>query len=335
MTTIDKQKHIRFDWAVKKLLRDKANFGILEGFLSELLKEDIKIQEIIESEGNKETVSDKTNRVDIMVKNSKQELIIIEIQNTRELDYFYKILYNTSKAISERMFEGMPFKEVVKVITVTLVYFDLGQGKDYIYYGNTQFKGMHHQDTLELSEPQKKMFDRSTVSSIYPDHYIIRVNEFDDNAKDKLDQWIYFFKNSEIKDEFNARGIDDARKKLKKIFLEGPELADYNRYIRQLSDEASIALTIKFEKEYALEKGHEEGFTKGLEKGFSKGREEGHIKGHEEGLNEGLKEGIKEGIKEGQKIKSMEIARNLKSKGIDTDFICDTTGLSREEILSL
>ena len=27
-------KYIRFDWAVKRLLRHKANFGVLEGFLN-------------------------------------------------------------------------------------------------------------------------------------------------------------------------------------------------------------------------------------------------------------------------------------------------------------
>ena len=102
----NKQKHIRFDWAVKKMLRSKANFGILEGFLCELLKEDVKILELIESEGNKETFDDKSNRVDILVKDSNERLIIVEIQNTRELDYFYKILYNTSKATSENIKEG-------------------------------------------------------------------------------------------------------------------------------------------------------------------------------------------------------------------------------------
>ena len=30
---------VSFDWAVKRLLRNKANFGILEGFLSELLRQ--------------------------------------------------------------------------------------------------------------------------------------------------------------------------------------------------------------------------------------------------------------------------------------------------------
>ena len=48
------KKLIRFDWAVKKILRHKANFGILAGFLSELLMFDVTIETILESEGNKQ-----------------------------------------------------------------------------------------------------------------------------------------------------------------------------------------------------------------------------------------------------------------------------------------
>ena len=48
------RKLISFDWAIKKILRSKANFEVLEGFLSELLFDDIKIKEILESEGTKQ-----------------------------------------------------------------------------------------------------------------------------------------------------------------------------------------------------------------------------------------------------------------------------------------
>jgi len=63
------RKLISFDWAIKRILRSKANFEILEGFLSELLKEDIKIIEILESESNQEQKDDKFNRLDLKVKN--------------------------------------------------------------------------------------------------------------------------------------------------------------------------------------------------------------------------------------------------------------------------
>ncbi|MCI5146902.1 MAG: hypothetical protein D3923_15615, partial [Candidatus Electrothrix sp. AR3] len=88
---------ISFDWAMKKLLRSIANFEILEGFLSELLNDDISILEILESESNKENVLDKFNRVDLKVKNQDDEIIIIEVQYELELDYLQRILFGTSK----------------------------------------------------------------------------------------------------------------------------------------------------------------------------------------------------------------------------------------------
>ena len=57
-----KDRLVRFDWAMKKLLRNKANFEILEGFLSELLLQDVKIQNILESESNKQSEDDKKSR---------------------------------------------------------------------------------------------------------------------------------------------------------------------------------------------------------------------------------------------------------------------------------
>jgi predicted transposase/invertase (TIGR01784 family) len=71
-------KLVRFDWAIKYLLRDKANFDILEGFLSALLNEKIQIISILESESNQFDSEDKFNRVDILVKDQKQRQIIIE-----------------------------------------------------------------------------------------------------------------------------------------------------------------------------------------------------------------------------------------------------------------
>jgi len=246
------KKHIRFDWAVKKILRSKANFGILEGFLSELLKEDIKIEEILESESNKDKEDDKINRVDFLIKNKKGELIIAEIQNTKELDYFLRILFSTAKVITEHIKEGSPYKNIKKVISVSIIYFDLGQGEDYIYHGKTIFKGLHNNDILQLSNDQKQLFKKSNVSDLFPDYYIIKVNQFDDTAKDTLDEWIYFFKNSEIREEFKAKGLAEARKVLQEINLSDEELREYKRYKERLMDEASYALTLKFEAEQKI-----------------------------------------------------------------------------------
>jgi DNA-binding sugar fermentation-stimulating protein len=75
---------VSFDCAMIKLLRKKVDFVIFEGFLSELLHDHIKIKNLLESESNRESKNDKTKRVDILVENSREELIIIEVQSDTE-----------------------------------------------------------------------------------------------------------------------------------------------------------------------------------------------------------------------------------------------------------
>ncbi|XOF34883.1 MAG: Rpn family recombination-promoting nuclease/putative transposase [Candidatus Electrothrix sp. YB6] len=181
------RKLITFDWAMKKLLRSKANFEILEGFLSELLKDDIRILEVLESESNKEHQRDKFNRVDLKVKNEQGEIIIIEVQYEREFDYLQRILFGTAKMITEHLEEGAPYSDITKVISVNILYFDLSQGSDYIYHGLTSFRGLHEHDLLQLSEDQQALYRKKQVHDIFPEYYLIRVNNFNDTAKDGCD----------------------------------------------------------------------------------------------------------------------------------------------------
>ena len=240
---------IRFDWAVKKLLRNKANFVVLEGFLSELLFDDIKIQKILESESNQETENDKYNRVDILTQNSKNELIIVEIQNTYEIDFFHRMIYGTSKALIENISLGQPYSEIKKVISINIVYFDLGQGKDYVYKGKTNFEGLHEKDTLQLSIQQKQTFTKKEISDFFPEYYIIKVNKFNDIAKDTLDEWVYFLKNSEVKDEFKAKGLAEAKEVLDIMRLDKEQQYGYNRYLDYLHYKASEILSLRLEAE--------------------------------------------------------------------------------------
>ena len=247
------KKLIRFDWAIKRLLRNKANFVVLEGFLSELLFENIRIEQILESESNQETEDDKFNRVDILTKNSKNELIIIEIQSTYEIDYFHRMAYGVSKSISENLKLGQKYSEIKKVISINIVYFDLGQGQDYIYKGKTDFIGLHQKDLLGLSDKQKTTFVKEQVSDIFPEYYLLKVNQFNDNAKDTLDEWIYFLKNSEVKDEFRAKGLKEAGEVLDIMRLEQKDQYSYNMYLESLHLKASEIFTLQTEAEFKVE----------------------------------------------------------------------------------
>ena len=260
-----KNRLVRFDWALKKLLRNKANFEILEGFLSELLNQDVKIEKILESESNKESGDDKHNRVDLLTEINSCEIVLIELQVEGQFDYFHRMLYGSSKLITDYMAAGFAYKEVKKVISVNIVYFDLGQGEDYIYKGVTEFTGIHKHDLLQLSKFQiSNLPELQYISNIFPEYYILKVNEFNDYAKDTLDEWIYFLKHSEIKDEFKAKGIHKASEELDILKLSKEERRQYERYIDDWRvSESSIKTS----------------WMKGHDKGREEGREEGRVEG--------------------------------------------------------
>ena len=241
---------IRFDWAIKRLLRNKADFRVLEGFLSELLREDVQIESILESEGNQAYDADKFNRVDILVKNAKGELVIIEIQNENEYDYFHRMAYGASKAITEYISLGEPFKNIKKVYSINIVYFDLGQGQDYVYHGKNDFIGIHTQDRLLLSAKQTEMLGGKTEPcQIFPEYYVIKVNQFDDVAKDTLDEWIYYLKNNEIKEDFTAKGIEEAREYWRVDKLTEEERKRYLKHLENLHYDASMTWTMQVDAE--------------------------------------------------------------------------------------
>ena len=218
---------IRFDWAIKRLLRNKANFGILEGFLSELLAEDIVIESILESESNKHSVDNKMNRVDLLVKNTNGELIIVEVQSEYTQDYLLRILFGTSKLIVDNMDSGMENRKVKKIISVNIVYFDLGHGEDYIYHGTTSLMGMYQKDILRLSKQEQIVFKAEQIMQLYPEYYIIKVNRFNDIAKNTLDEWINFLKNEVVKEGTKAKGLEEAKEKMDILKLSKEEMKEY------------------------------------------------------------------------------------------------------------
>ena len=176
-----------------------------------------------------------------------------------------------SKSLTERIVQGEEYLEVKKIYSINIVYFDLGQGEDYVYHGKTHFKGLHRHDELQLSKAQRETFGKEIAGDIYPEYYILKINNFDDVAKDTLDEWIYFFKHNAIKDEFKAKGLDKAREVLDRAKLSPEEQRTYDYLQMQRSHDLSMIASSKLE-------------------GKIEGREEGKIEGREEGREEGRKE---------------------------------------------
>ena len=223
--------YIRFDWAMKRLLRDKANFQVLEGLLTTLLNEKITIKNLLESESNQEEEYDKYNRVDMLAENSKGNLILIEVQNNNEYAYFQRMLFGTSKLVTEYINRGEGYDKVRKIYSINIVYFTLGHGKDIVYHGKTEFRGIHTNDILELSPFQKQTFKVDEVSQLYPEYYILKVNDFNKVAKTPLEEWIYYLNTGEIPEGANAPGLEVVREKLKIDNMTKVEKEAYYRHL--------------------------------------------------------------------------------------------------------
>ena len=304
METYLEDKYIRFDWAIKRLLRQKANFGVLEGFLTVFLKEKVTILEILESEGNQQTADDKFNRVDIKARNSKDEIIIIEIQNTRELYYLERILYGVAKAITEHISLGETYYHVKKIYSISILYFDIGIGSDYLYYGQNNFIGVHTGDKLQINVKEKNAIVTRMPAEIFPEYVLIRVNEFNQVAVTPLEEWMRYLKSGIIRPDTTAPGLEEAREKLKYYSMTPQERRAYDEHLSAVMIQNDVIDSAKLE-------------------------------GRLEGIAEGRAEGRAEGKEEGKEEERLSAARKMKNKGFDNATIADITGLSAEKIATL
>lgn len=289
-------KYVRFDWAIKRLLRQKANFDVLEGFLTVFLGEKVTILEILESESNQLSAEDKFNRVDIKARNSKDEIIIIEIQNTRELYYLERILYGVAKAITEHISLGETYYKVKKIYSISVLYFDIGKGNDYLYYGQNHFVGVHTGDHLQVNVKERDAIVSRMPAEIFPEYVLIRVNEFDKVAVTPLEEWMKYLKDGTIRPDTTAPGLSEAREKLKYFSMPPKERMAYDEHLSAVMIQNDVLDSAKLE---------------------------GKIEGRAEGRAEGRDE------------ERFSIACNMKQLGIPVDVIVKSTGLTSGEIETL
>ena len=294
---MEKDYLVRFDFAIKSLLRDKKNFDILEGFIEVFLNKKCKILDILESESNQETAEDKFNRVDIKARGTDGEIFIVEVQTTRYTYYLERILYGVSKAVVEQIGNGGQYGEIKQVYSISVVYYDLGVGDDYFYECKSDFYGVHTHNILQLSrrdeltveeikngDKRKFKYEKLSASDIFPKYYLIRINAYKKFIADAMGEWMEFLKNNSIKADTTVPGLVKAREKLIYANMTKEERYLYDRHIESLRNEEE-AIT--------------EAEIKGIEKGFDKGEKFGLEKGRAEGRTEQLVESIKKFISKG------------------------------------
>lgn len=319
------QKLVRFDWAMKHLLRNKANYDIVEGFLCALLEDNnLHVVEVLESEGNKESEFDKFNRVDVVVRDQRDRKILIEIQNTKESDYLYRMVYGASKSIAESIDSGDKYQEIEKIISVSILYFDLGIGEDYLYYGKTDFVGINtHEIITKNSEKVQKLIPKNAKYNgieIFPEYYIIQVKKYKNIIQKAIDEWVYWFKNEKIADGSKSKHIKKVQDKLDLLKMNQKQRAEYQKYLERLASEKDMINT-------ALDDGKELGRIEAEQKLIPLIEQERQKVEQKELELEQERQKV-----ELERQKLIETVKKLKEKNFSNQEISEITGLSIGEI---
>ena len=290
--------YIRFDWAIKRILRDKANFDVLEGLMTVLIGQPITITEILESESNQDSREDKFNRVDVKAKTADGEIVIVEVQLAKEANFVQRILFGASKAVIEQIGIGKGYEAIKKVYSINVLYFNLGEGSDYAYHGRTLFTGMNDPDSvLRFTNKREEKYMAETTSRIVPpedvlpEYFLLRVNQFNDVAKTPIEEWMAYLKSGVIKDDTRTPGLQAAREKLNYMRMTAEERHAYDDYMVSVHAARDVYQTAIAE-----------------------------ARAEERAANE---------------IKLRNIVKSLKSNSVPVDVISTSTGLSVDEIEKL
>jgi len=212
---------------------------------------------------------------------------------------------------------GQDYERVRKVISINILYFDLGEGADYLYHGQTTLTGVHTKDTLQLTRHEREDLNVVSPENVFPEYYVIRVNEFDKLAVSPLDEWLQYLKDEYIRPDTTVPGLREARERLEYLRMSPDERRVYDHYLDTLVRDTDVMKTKLLEARIEGEKqGREAGLAKGLAKGLEQGRAEGRAEGIEQGRTEGI----------------IATARNMKKVGFSIDDIAKATGLSVEKI---
>ena len=239
------EKYIRFDWAVKRMLRDKANFDVLEGLITVLLGEKITIEELLESEGNQEALDDKFNRVDIKAKDS-WGCIIVTIQIAYDITAIENLRYGTAKTITAHI-SNYNYQEGDRIYTIILQYYNMSDGSWHVHQGC-----------------------RNSIN-----YSILMIPNFNDVATTPIEEWLDYLKNGRIKEDTKTPGLAEARKKLQYMQMSRAEQIAYERHMDSLAVQSGAFDAARLER-------HAEGWEVGREEGFAEGRAEGRAEGEKD-----------------------------------------------------
>ena len=246
-------------------------------------------------------VGERVTIVDVNAKDQAGNTFLVEMQ-VIDQDFFAKrILMYTCKSYGNQLEAGQHPRTLKPVYLIAILNFTFSEGENY--------HSIH------------RILDVKTQEHILKDiefHFIELKKFTKDNAEisDLFEKWIYFVKNAhflkQIPQNIDDKGLQEAYQAANEINWTKKEQEDYEKMAW---------------KEYEIQ----DGLIKAERLGIEKGKE----LGLQEGLEEGLEKGEAIGLEKGKLLTKIELAKSLKTKGMDISIIMEVSGLTLEEIKKL
>ena len=249
------------DIAFKKLFANQAKKAILMSFLNSILnrQEGEKIIEVTITDpyNNPDTEWLKLSIVDVRCVDQAGKNYIVEVQARYQKNYPERSQYYASLAIARQLHNKQQFREIMPVVFVGILDFELFQGNDYISHHkilNTKsFQcDLTHLEFhfIELPKFKKTLEQLQTVE----------------------EKWLYLLRHASELQKIptqlkNPLELEEAFETLEQGNMSPEELYAYDRFIDAQRVEFDILLSAK-------------------EKGLEEGRQEGRLEGRQEGRQE-------------------------------------------------
>jgi predicted transposase/invertase (TIGR01784 family) len=296
----------RVDIAFKKIFGVEENKDLLISLINSIVSESDQVTDLtlLNPYNPKNFRTDKLSILDIKAQGAMGKKFNIEIQITDEADYDKRALYYWAKLYTEQLKSGEDYSKLSKAIGIHILNFtSIPKVEKYhnVFHITEKDSNLSYFKDLELHTIELKKFSDNSDEEL---------TDIVAKIKNSLDVWVTFLTRNDLLNPDNLpKELNDAKLKkainvLEVMNFSEQERSAYEDHLKWMMIEANTI------KNY-----EERGEARGIEIGREEGREEGRS--------------------EGERVKAIEIAKNLLSMNLDVDVIIKATGLTKDEIEGL
>ena len=253
MRNIEKNKlTMKNDIMFKAFFSKKENEKFLKSFLSAILGEEVKIKRVIHDARLEQlTREQKYGILDLEVELENGEYVNIEMQLKNNNNMEERTTFYASKKITEQMVKGRPYKDLNKVIIISILDYNLINLPEYIT------------KTVRVADKHREYEINNKVEFYYIE--LKKFREENPDMKEPINQWLAFI------DMEKGEWLEMAKKENKEIeeAVEEYETLTGDALVKRI---AEIRLMSELEEQSALENAKNEGIEQGKREGLKQSK---------------------------------------------------------------